>query len=157
MKPLTKWQLRFVRLSFEVATWSKDPDCPVGAVLVSPDGCTFSTGYNGFPRGIRDDADRLLNKDMKNLLTTHAEINALLNRHDDVRGWECYVTKAPCHKCAAALLQAGISKVFCPPVGANSDWSHSCLLAQTMFKEAGVNVVQYDPNLARFETLNRGL
>jgi dCMP deaminase len=156
VQPLSKWQLRFVRLSFEVATWSKDPDCPVGAVLVSPDGCNFAAGYNGFPRGVKDNAERLLNKEMKNLLTAHAEINSLLNSHGDVRGWELYVTKAPCHKCAAPMLQAGISKVFCPPVGKDSDWSHSCLLALSMFKEAGVKVVQFDPELARFETLNRG-
>ena len=53
MTELNKWDERFVRIAFEVATWSKDPGTKVGAVLVA-DRRIIASGYNGFPQGIED-------------------------------------------------------------------------------------------------------
>ena len=50
MSDLTKWDERFSRIAYEVATWSKDPGTKVGAVLVL-DRRIIATGYNGFPHG----------------------------------------------------------------------------------------------------------
>lgn len=138
---MTEWQLRFMRLAQEAATWSKDQDCAVGAVLVSPDNRKFSFGYNGFPKGIEDTQERMQDNVLKNSLTIHAEVNAILNYHDSVEGYTLYVTKAPCHICAGQLIQAGISMVVCPPVKENSKWTYSCQLAQELFSEAGVKVL----------------
>ena len=72
---MTNWVERFHSLAKEVATWSKDPDCQVGAVVVSPDRRLFTAGYNGFPAGIQDKKNRLSTKSVKNYYTVHAEIN----------------------------------------------------------------------------------
>ena len=154
---ITKWQLRYIRLAYEVATWSKDPDCAVGAVLVSPDGCQVSHGYNGFPRGISDRAERLLNKQIKNAMMVHAEVNAILNCHADTRGWALYCTKAPCHHCAGAIIQAGITSVVFPELNPDSSWRTSGLLAISMFAEAGINMTRFASDLDVHERFTKGL
>ena len=54
-----KWDLRFLELARHISDWSKDPSTKVGCVVVGPDREIRSTGFNGFPRGIKDDDDRL--------------------------------------------------------------------------------------------------
>lgn len=137
---MADWQERFMRLAYEAASWSKDQDCAVGAVLVSPDNRRVSFGYNGFPRGIADTAERMADNVLKNSLTVHAEVNAILNYNGDVKGFTIYCTKAPCNVCAGFIIQAGIKQVVCPPVRVNSKWTASSQLALEMFSEAGVNV-----------------
>ena len=55
-----KWDFRFIELARHIALWSKDPSTKVGCVVVGEDREIRSTGFNGFPRGIDDDEDRLL-------------------------------------------------------------------------------------------------
>ena len=60
-----KWDRRFLDLAAHIATWSKDPSTKVGCVVVGSDREIRSTGFNGFPRGISDDADRLQDRSKK--------------------------------------------------------------------------------------------
>ena len=138
----TKWDRRFMGIaSSEVSRWSKDPSTKVGCVIVSPDRRQIATGYNGFPAGIDDSLTRLMNKEIKNKLTVHAELNAILNARVDLAGWTLYVTKPPCINCATAIIQAGIKKVVCPPVEQKSSWAKSQAEAWAILTEAGVKVV----------------
>jgi dCMP deaminase len=57
---------------------SKDPNTKVGAVLVGPGGHGLCHGYNGFPRRVADTQERLANRELKNRLMVHAEMNAIL-------------------------------------------------------------------------------
>ncbi len=41
-----KWHIRFYQVANLVASWSKDPEAKVGAVVVSPDKSQFISGYN---------------------------------------------------------------------------------------------------------------
>jgi dCMP deaminase len=116
----TNWDGRFVAMAELVATWSKDPRKKVGAVLVSPDRRHFSIGYNGLPAGFPDDV--VLDRDMKNRYTLHAETNAIAQAAQDVRGWTLYVTEAPCLGCALAIHRAGISRVVTAELDPNSLW-----------------------------------
>ena len=59
----TKWKKRFLKLSKEIAEWSKDPSTKVGALIISEDKNIISTGYNGFPRGIEDTAKKILGQE----------------------------------------------------------------------------------------------
>ena len=134
-----KWDKRFARIAKnEIALWSKDPDEQVGCVLVSPDRRQLSTGYNGFPVGIADTEDRLKDKDVKNFLSVHAELNAILNSRTDLTGWTLYVTKAPCMNCALAIIQAGIVRVVCEFINAESRWADNQTEAIKLLREAGV-------------------
>lgn len=135
----TDWDKRFIELAKHVATWSKDPSTKVGAVIVDPSHRVIGIGYNGFPRFI-DDNDRLNNRELKNEITVHAEVNAILNATNFVHGCEIYVTHPPCVKCATVIIQSGIGAVISPKPSEDmlSRWKQSLELASELFKEAVV-------------------
>lgn len=135
---MTDWDGRFIELAQHVASWSKDPKCKVGAVLVSPDKHQIVPGYNGFPRGVKDYDTRLEDKYTKNTLTVHAELNAILNARQSVAGWTLYCTKAICADCAKAIIQAGITKVVSPATPDSSSWAASCRVGATIMDEAQI-------------------
>ena len=68
-----KWDLRFIELAKHISGWSKDPSTKVGCVVVGEDREIRSTGFNGFPRGIDDNPERLANRETKYPLICHAE------------------------------------------------------------------------------------
>ena len=88
----------------------------VGAVIAR-DSRILASGYNGQPYHL-DNCCEFTNENGE--LTTketvvHAEMNAILfcAKHGiRVDGADLYVTMCPCQKCAGAIIQAGIKKVF---------------------------------------------
>lgn len=70
----------------------------------------------------------------------HAELNCILNATDTI-GWTLYVTKPPCIKCAAAIIQAGIAVVVCPSLDPNSSWFLDQKEAQNILIESRTVVV----------------
>lgn len=139
VKP-SEWDRRFMRLAREAASWSKDPDEQVGAVLVSPDRRRFSAGYNGLPWGYPDDPEVLCNKDFKNALTIHAEQNAMANAPFDLDGWTIYCTKAPCLECSLMIRQNRIARVVSAPIRADSRWVREQRKAVELLESLGVLV-----------------
>lgn len=137
---MDKWDQRFFKLANEAKSWSKDPHCKVGAVLVSPDTRQFSMGYNGLPAGIEDKPELLEDKEVKNQLTVHAEVNAILNARICVEGWSIYCTKAPCIDCATTLIQAGIKELNCPEPDKYSSWYEKNIIAMNLLKQAQIDV-----------------
>lgn len=136
-----KWDRRFIDLMNVVGSWSKDPSTKVGAVIVRPDLTVASIGYNGFPRGIKDDL-RLEDRPTKYSLIVHGEINAILNAHGPVRGCTLYVPFPPCDRCAVQVVQAGIARVVYvePTADIESRWGDAFVKTNAIFKEAGVEV-----------------
>ena len=138
-----KWYRRFLFLAKEVASWSKDGSTQVGSVLVAPPNKFLGLGYNGFAPGVDDSQERLSRREVKLLLTLHAEENALLSYLADVRGATCYVWPfQPCSLCAARLISRGIKRV----VSISNDterWAASFGLAREQFNEAGVALDLY--------------
>lgn len=92
-------------------TMSKDPETKVGACVVSPDNMRASFGYNGFPMGVPDTPESWADKELKNALVQHAELNALAKAPFSVEGATCYVTLKPCHHCLGALVNARVDRV----------------------------------------------
>jgi len=143
---LTKWDLRFLRIAYEVRSWSKDLGTKVGCVLVK-DRRMLASGYNGFPAGLSDSLDLYKDRTYKLAITVHAEANAIQNSAKNgakTEGATAYVTFPPCSQCAAALIQAGVSKVVCPDPEESPDrWKENFLLANVLLHEAGVAVIYY--------------
>jgi dCMP deaminase len=144
------WDIRFMRMAHEVASWSKDPSTKVGCVLVK-DRKIISMGYNGFPRLIEDDLNRLIDREVKYEMTVHAEQNAVITAalHGiSTAGSTAYVTFSPCSRCAAVLINAGISTVV---VSAADDipsrWLKIFHLAAELLNEAGIGHEIIDPEL----------
>jgi dCMP deaminase len=139
-----KWERRFLRLAEHIADWSKDPSTRVGCVVVGPDREIRSTGFNGFPRGIADTAERLSNRDLKYPLICHAEENAIMHAARigiSLRGCSAYVTWPPCTRCARSLVQAGISRVLYPAgLAIPERWREDFELSNELLSEARVEV-----------------
>ena len=136
-----KWHVRFLRLAKEVSTWSIDPSTKVGCILVK-NKRVISTGYNGFPKNISDNFDRLLDLEKKYEITVHAEVNAVTTAalHGvSTEGSIAYVSFSPCSRCAAVLINAGISEVYVTGGSIIPDrWLSNFITASTLLAEAGV-------------------
>jgi dCMP deaminase len=141
-----KWDDKFLGLAREVSTWSKDPSTKVGAVIVDANCRVVSLGYNGFPSYIEDTEERLNNRELKLRYTVHAEINAILQARQSVKGCTLYtVPFMPCANCALQVIQAGIDVVIAPEATPEQEarWGESFKLTRALFEEAGVEFATY--------------
>ncbi|MGL5978616.1 MAG: deoxycytidylate deaminase [Erysipelotrichaceae bacterium] len=109
------WDEYFMGLAHLSAKRSKDPSTQVGACIVNDDKRVVSIGYNGFPIGCDDDVfpwgreGQFL--ESKYPYVVHAELNAILNAHQSLKGCTLYVSLFPCNECAKAIIQSGIKKI----------------------------------------------
>lgn len=142
---MNKWDNNFLALANTVSMFSKDPSTKVGAVIVDDDNRVISIGYNGFPKGIRDD-NRLSNRELKYEMIVHAEANALLFANAPVRGCTIYTWPfQPCSRCASLIIQAGIRRVVSVE-SKDQKWRENFQLAHDMMTEARIEIITYiDP------------
>lgn len=138
------WDRRFLELAAHIAQWSKDPSTKVGCVIVGPDREIRSTGFNGFPRGVRDTRERLEDRTQKYPLVCHGEENAILNAARigvSLKGCKAYMTWPSCTRCSVSLIQVGIAEVIYPAgIEIPERWADDFTLSDEVFKEAGVLV-----------------
>lgn len=136
------WHYRYMNLAKEVSTWSKDPSSQIGAVAIGPKGQVLSQGYNGFPRGIQDTEERLVNRNIKYKLVVHAEMNCIFNATYNgvsLDGSSMYVYGLPiCTECCKGIIQVGIKKVYMNNIEAPDRWKDSIGIAKDLFNEAKV-------------------
>ena len=141
-----KWDQRFLKLAEHISGWSKDPSTKVGCVVVGEDREIRSTGFNGFPRGIADDAARLEDREQKYPLICHAEENAIMHAARiglSLKGCTAYVTWPPCTRCARSLIQAGVVEVVYPEdIEVPERWMSDFDMSTNMMGEAGLNIRQ---------------
>ena len=147
-----RWDHHWLGDCLHWSKMSKDPNTRVGSVIVGPDLEERSTGFNGFPRGIADTAERLSDRETKNLLMVHAEHNAILNAArigTPVKGCTLYLactdnsgqvwSGPPCVKCTLAIIQAGITEVVGWPFkDGESKWKENIEQASLLLAEAGL-------------------
>jgi dCMP deaminase len=128
-------------LARQVASWSKDPSTQVGCVLANKKK-VLSVGYNGFPKNISDDLNRLIDREKKYEITVHAEVNAVTTAalHGvSTEGASAYITFSPCSRCAAVLINAGITAVYVDGAAeVPTRWLENFILASKILAEAGV-------------------
>lgn len=140
---LTEWGNRYLSLAKEISTWSKDPSRKIGAVAVGEKGQILAQGYNGFPRGILDSADRYNDRSVKYKYVVHAEMNVIYNATFNgvsLDGARLFVYGLPvCSECAKGIIQVGIQSVTVFTEEPVPDiWNDSWITTQAMFKEAKV-------------------
>ena len=140
-----KWSLRFLSLAKVIASWSKDPSTKCGAVI-SDDKFMVSSGYNGFPKRIRDKPEDYANRELKYRKVIHAEMNAILNARQSLEECTLHVWPfPPCERCAAMIIQSGIYRIVSiwPTTEQIERWGDSIKLAEEMFREADIQVIYY--------------
>lgn len=136
------WDEYFMKQAELVASKSKDTSTKVGAVLTRHNNA-FSTGYNGFPRGVNDSIPERHERPEKYDWVTHSELNAILNAAREgfkTYGSTMYVTLHPCKECAKAIVQAGVKEViFLSDDNPRFDFAK----AKVILKEGGVYCRKY--------------
>jgi dCMP deaminase len=145
MKSGYKWHKRFMDLAEHVAQWSKDPSTKVGAVLVNYNRIVIGVGYNGFPRGVEDTEERYADRPTKYALVVHAEMNAIANATESVKGSTLYVTLAPCNECMKMIAQHGITTIFSPPRDPARDTINGGSFAEIIAREAKIHHIIIGP------------
>ena len=139
-----KGDQRFIELAHHISGWSNDPSTKVGCIVVGEDREIRSTGFNGFPRGIADDSERLEDREQKYPLICHAEENAIMHAARigmSLKDCTAYVTWPPCTRCARSLIQAGISTIVYPKdIEIPDRWMEDFNLSLNMLKEANISL-----------------
>lgn len=146
---MDKWDKRYIELSQLVSTWSKDPSTQVGAVIVRENKSIESVGFNGFPKGVKDTAERLEDRSIKYPLTIHAEENAMrFATNKDYTSSKIYVYPCqPCGPCLSKLAQNGLNDVITVrEVDSEMEkrWEASFNLSKEIAKEVGVHIKSID-------------
>ncbi|GIY42891.1 deoxycytidylate deaminase [Caerostris darwini] len=145
------WNDYFMSLCYLTAARSKDPNTKVGACIVDKENRIVSLGYNGMPRGIKDEQlpwnkEGTYKYQTKYPYVCHAEMNAILNeRLISVHDCCIYVSKFPCCECAKLIIQSGIKRVIYSEL--KPDPLEEQVPTNTMFSLAGIICRKFVPSI----------
>ena len=118
--------------------FSKDDSTKVGAIIVDPvfgEIIPYGTGYNGLPRGCRDDIPERKARPEKYDWTEHAERNAIFNvARNTLENGVAILSYAPDIVAARAIASVGTKHVVYPESVRMTD-----ARVETIFNESGVN------------------
>jgi dCMP deaminase len=139
-----------MRLAQSVGEWSKDRSRKVGSVIVDDQQNVLAVGYNGFPRGVNDEAEARHARPAKYLWTEHAERNGIYQaarRGIRIEGCTMYLAWFPCMDCARAIVQVGIRRLvaFRPDI-TDAQWGEHFVAALQLFEEADTLVEFIEPS-----------
>lgn len=106
----------FMRIAEETAKLSFAKRTKVGAILVK-DNRAIAQGHNGQPVNFDNSCEVVLPDGTLQTKETviHAEANAIYfcaKNGIPTNGTTLYISMSPCVKCALAIIQAGITRVF---------------------------------------------
>lgn len=134
-----RWHRHFLEMAEHVGSLSKDNEHQVGSIIVL-DRRVLGSGYNGFPRGVKDDPERYEVKAVKRRLIVHAEANAIINAlRVSLVDSTLYTTRSPCTDCVKLIIQCGIHRVIAPaPPSGDSYWAEDAQYAEQMMAEVGI-------------------
>ncbi|MGL4335644.1 MAG: deoxycytidylate deaminase [Turicibacter sp.] len=140
------WDEYFMGIAVLSAKRSKDPQTQVGACIVNEDKRIVGMGYNGFPKGCKDEefpwereGDFL---ETKYPYVVHAEQNAILNSTTQLKNCSMYVSLFPCHECAKYIVQSGIKEIIY--VSDKYAGTESDIASKRMLDAAGVTYRKMD-------------
>ena len=138
------WDDWFIGMCFWVSLRSPDPSTKHGAILCNEHRQILGMGYNGFPRGCKDD-ELPLTRPAKYDIIIHAEENCLLNSQNLSMGgnYTMYITGFPCPRCFAKLIQCGIQKVIYGPLSSSCIQNSQLQAIETLSEQSGIDLVQY--------------
>jgi len=147
VRQVPSWDEYYLEVCKVVARRSKDPNTQIGCVIVGPAHEIRSTGYNSFPRGIRDNVPERLERPHKYLWIEHAERNAICNAARAGTATEnctIYVEVMPCMDCGRAIVQAGIAEVVVSAARmaqySSEYYDEHFRLVEVLLEEAGLKV-----------------
>ncbi len=151
------WQQYFMEMAYLAAKRSTCLRRAVGAALVR-DNQLLATGYNGSPKGIAHCSEVGCLRAQLNVPSgekhelcrgVHAEQNAIIQaaiNGSSTRGAELYCTHQPCSICARLIINAEIRTVYVAE-------TYPDPLAEQLFSEAGIDLIQFEPETNKMKRL----
>ena len=153
------WDSWFMKQAYLMAEKSKDPSTKIGSVIVK-DNHVISSGFNGFPIGVKDLPERYSNRELKYKFVVHSEANSVLSAARfgiSTLNTTLYTQAMPCHDCAKCIIQGGIRKIVVHtkwPDMSHSKWKESMEISGIMLTESGVEIRYLDELLNVLAYLN---
>ena len=157
---MNDWDNYFLNFVHLLSTRSKDQNTHIGAIVVNRDNIVKATGYNSFPRGIKDDVSERQSRENgeKYFWMEHAERNAIYPAAREgvsLKGCRIYISAFPCADCARAIIQVGIKEIIIDSgwekhmkeLGKWENWKASHERSVIMLEEADVLVRSVDIEL----------
>ncbi len=146
------WDDYFLGLAKVVSTRSRDSQTQHGCVIVGKNHEILATGYNGFPRGMKDDSALPSTRPDKYPWMKHSEKNALASTRAskaDLEESTLYVTGPCCFECLTDAWQFGIRRiVHVAGYGWSKDEQEESRKSEFMRQTNGqMTVVAVTPNL----------
>lgn len=152
------WDEYFLNMLSAIKARSKDTSVKFGCVIVGPQHDIRTTGYNSFPRKIRDNVAARYERPEKYLWFEHAERNAIYNAArtgTPLEGCTLYVNGVPCMDCARGAVQVGIERLVydgkywdeyiesLKARGVANTWVDHIHKVSELFNEAGVTFEKF--------------
>ena len=149
------WDEYYMSIAWTVSKKSKDPSTQVGCVLVTQDNKPVSFGYNGFVAGC-DESYMTFEKPYKDMMSIHAEMNALIFAHCPLKGCKAYVTHVSCENCLKHLLQAGIREIIYDKSDTNGGFINEDRkkVITALIKSTGIIVRNFNTGKTFLEEIN---
>ena len=145
MGRILSWDEYFMGVAKLSSLRSKDPSTQVGCCIVNENKKIVAVGYNGMPIGCNDNDFPWSVKEgslenTKYAYVVHAELNAILNSTQQLKGCTIYVSLFPCNECSKAIIQSGIKEI----VYADDKYfgTPSFIASRRMLEASGVKVRQ---------------
>jgi dCMP deaminase len=142
------WNEKFLELTKHIASWSKDKNTKVGAIIADNENRVLSIGYNGFPSGCNDYIDERYERPAKYLFTEHAERNAIYSAAKNgvrLKDSVMYLMWFPCADCSRAIIQSGIKRLVCSKPDLDTPkWGEHFKAGLEMLSEANIEIEYVD-------------
>lgn len=142
------WIDYFLGLAFVASQKSHDIHTQHGCIITDSNNRILGLGYNGFPRGLDDEALPKTRPEKYDWMI-HAERNALSNCTIRPEDGIAYVTGQCCNDCIMALWQEGIKTV----VMADNHGTHlfdekQQKIFDTFVSMSGIKIIKAKPDLS---------
>ena len=155
----SSWK-ELLKVAYEEAVKSPDPSTQNAALLID-DGVVVLKAFNEFPIGV-EYTDERWERPLKYKIIEHAERHVIYKAARQGIATEGLTMVSPwsaCADCARAIIQAGIKcLVRHKEAGDRSPefWLEEIQVADQMFKEAGVEVLDYHGKIGAPEVRHSG-
>jgi dCMP deaminase len=142
---------RYMGLAFWIASFSKDPDTQVGALIISDKNTPLGYGYNGPPSNMLDiDVDWRRTEKYPFIRTAVA--NAITFSHRPLEDAILYVTAPICPTCILDIIAEKIKKVIYFPLKRDKESSlrfseKNAEKTEKIAKNGKVDLIKFDGNL----------
>lgn len=139
-----EWKSWMMSLAFVVSRRSLDKHTQHGCVVVDSDNTILSIGYNGPPRGFKDE-EIPLDRPFKYDWLEHSESNSIINAARtgiSLKGSRFFITGRPCVDCLRKIINVGAVEVIYGPVGHQGIDKYDEVFAD-MIRHSGISMLKF--------------